>query len=209
MILIPRQKGVFTSKLNMQGSELMDTASVTFANCVVPKENIVGSVNQGFLPLMVNFNNERFNICCGVVPMLKLCVEESISWAKQRKTFGKPLIKHGVIREKIANMARQTLACHTMLEHVAYQIKAQRELNTKNNDRGKSIAMNCAMLKVQCVNTMQYCTVESSQIFGGRSYIKGGVAAKVERLYRSVRAQAIGGGASEVLQELAIKQAKL
>ena len=209
LILIPRQKGVFTSKLNMQGLELNDTASVTFSNAIVPKENIVGRVDQGFIPLMVNFNIERFNICCGVVPMLKICVEESIAWANERKTFGKLLIKHDVIRDKIVNMARKSLACHAMLDHVAYQMQSQNENKNENNDRGRSIAMNLAMLKVHLTKTLQYCTIESSQIFGGRSYIKGGRGAKVERLYRTVRSQAVGGGSEEILQLLALRQAKL
>ena len=193
----------------MQGEELNDTASVTYSNVIVPKENIVGTLNQGFIPLMVNFNNERFNICCGVIAMIKLCIEESISWAKERKTFNKPLIKHQVIRDKIATMSRKALACHSMLEHVAYQIKSVNELNNKYNDKGKSIAMNIAMLKVEVTKTFQYVTIEASQIFGGRSFIKGGRGAKVERMYRAVRANAVGGGSEEILQQLAVRQAKL
>jgi alkylation response protein AidB-like acyl-CoA dehydrogenase len=64
-----------------------------------------------------------------------------------------------------------------------------------------------ALLKVQCSKTMEYCAREASQIFGGNSYIRGGVGEKVERLYREVRGYAIPGGSEEVLLDLGVRQA--
>ena len=229
LILIPRQKGVFTSKLKLQGSGLAATAAVTFkfsmilffcicflqftftcitcishSNVIVPRENIIGNVNEGFKPLMLNFNLERFGICCNCISNARVCVTEAINWARERKTFGKQLIKHQVIRHKIANMSREVLACQAMLERIAYQLKYDRFMK---ND--KSIARNVALLKVQATKTYQMCTIESSQIFGGRSYVRGGRGAKVERLYRHVRAAAIYGGSEEIMLDLAVRQAKL
>merc|ERR1712154_168510 len=107
----------------MQGAELNDTAAVTFANVKVPMENLIGIENQGFKPLMQNFNYERFMVCCDMVSQQRRAIEESIKWAKERKTFGKKLIRHQVIRHKIANMSRKCIACQSMLERVAYQLK--------------------------------------------------------------------------------------
>ena len=64
-----------------------------------------------------------------------------------------------------------------------------------------------SLLKVQCSKTMEYCAREAAQIFGGNSYIRGGVGEKVERLYREVRGYAIPGGSEEVLLDLGVRQA--
>jgi len=153
---------------------------------------------------MVNFNNERFGIICSALSLSKLCVDEAARYAKTRETFGKPLIKHQVIRHKLAEMTRLVLATHSLCENVAYRIKL--------NPMGipdYSLIKDISLLKVQASKTVEYCAREASQIFGGRAYIKGGRAAKVERVYRDVRALAIYGGSEEIMLDLAVRQAKL
>merc|ERR1712173_49393 len=78
-----------TSKLLMQGAELNDTATVTFANVVVPEHHLIGRENEGFKPLMQNFNYERFMVCCDMVSSQRRAIEESVRWAKERETFGR------------------------------------------------------------------------------------------------------------------------
>eukprot|EP01083_Nonionella_stella_P235146 827150_1 len=125
---------------------------------------------------MTNFNRERFIICANLVAMCRICVNEAISWAQERKTFGKQLIKHQVIRHKIANMSRKTLACQSFLERVGYQMKYD-----PYGSKDRSVVRNVSLLKVQCSQCLQYCTIEASQIFGGRSYVRGGRGGAVER----------------------------
>jgi alkylation response protein AidB-like acyl-CoA dehydrogenase len=67
----------------------------------------------------------------------------------------------------------------------------------------------CALVKVACTKALEYCAREASQIFGGASYVREGKGQKVERIYREVRVNAIGGGSEEVLIDLAMKQARL
>ena len=76
LLLIPRQKGVFTDKIKLQGGNASETAQVTFVNVRIPVENIIGKENYGFKPLMYGFNNERFIIACGAVAASRMCVEE-------------------------------------------------------------------------------------------------------------------------------------
>jgi len=204
LLLIPRGEGVFTSKLKLQGSEGNDTAAVTFNNVRVPVENLIYKENMGFVPLMTNFNRERFIICTGMVADSRLCVTEAIKWAQERKTFGRKLIQHQVIKHKIATMARMTLACQSFLERVAYQMK-----HDPYGQKDRSVVRNVSLLKVECSKCLQFCTIESSQIFGGRSYVRGGRGGIVERLYRFVRAGAIAGGSEEIMLDLAMRQAKL
>ena len=204
LILIPRGKGVYTSKIELQGQNGNDTAQVTFVNVVVSKDNIIGELNKGFVPLMTNFNRERFIICSGLMSTSRNCINEAIKWAKERKTFGKKLIQHQVIKHKIANMARQVLSAQSFVERIAYQMKFD-PYGTKD----KSIARNVALCKVQCSEVTQYVTIECSQIFGGRSYVRGGRGGVVERAYRSIRAESIAGGSLEIMLDLAMRQAKL
>lgn len=204
LLLIPRTRGVFTSKIPMQGAELNDTAQVTFANVVVPESNLIGVENKGFVPLMQNFNFERFMVCCDMVTQQRIAIEESVKWAKERKTFGKRLISHQVIRHKIAKMSRECTACMSLLEKVAYQLKFD-----QYGKSDRSIARNVALLKVQCSKALQYSAIESSQIFGGRSYVGGGRGGIVEQIYRGCRASAIAAGSEEIMLNLAMKQAKL
>jgi len=136
--------------------------------------------------------------------MCRVCVDESIDWAQERKTFGKRLIDHQVIKHKIANMSRKTLACQSFLERVAYQMKYD-----PYGSKDKSLVRNVSLLKVQCSKTCQYCAIEASQIFGGRSYVRGGRGGKIDRIYRSIRAESIAGGSEEIMLDLAMRQAKL
>ena len=79
----------------------------------------------------------------------------------------------------------------------------------KMNGCGGDIGGRMALLKVAATECMEYCAREATQIFGGRGYIRGSRASKVERLYREVRAMAIAGGSEEILIDLAVRQAKL
>ena len=153
---------------------------------------------------MQNFNYERFMVCCDMVTQQRRAIEESIKWALERKTFGKKLIQHQVIKHKIANMSRKCIACHSMLERVAYQLKFD-----QYGKKDKSIARNVALLKVQCSKTLQYIAIEASQIFGGRSYVRGGRGGVIDEIYRGCRANAIAAGSEEIMLELAMRQAKL
>ena len=204
MMIIPRCKGVITSRLDLMGHAVSDTAYVVFKNVRVHKSMIIGAVNQGFMIIMYNFNTERMGICMSALGMARTCVEEAARYAKSRKTFGKPLIKWQVIRHKLAEMSRQVLATHALCEKICYQMRSD-----PFGRKEKSLPRNVSLLKVQCTKTLEYCAREAAQIFGGRSYVKGGRAGKIERIYRDVRAFAIYGGSEEIMLDLAIRQAKL
>jgi len=136
--------------------------------------------------------------------LAKMCVDEAARYAKTRETFGKPLIQHQVIRHKLAEMSRRVLALHAFVENVAYRMN-QTPLGIPNMALVKDISL----LKVQASRTIEFCAREASQVFGGRSYVRGGRAGKVERAYRDVRALAIYGGSEEIMLDLAVRQAKL
>jgi len=184
-----------------QGWWISGTSYLTFEDVKVPVKNLIGKENDGFRPIMHNFNHERFVFAAMSNRYARICLEDSIKYARQRKTFGKRLIDHQVIRHKIAEMARLVETTHAMLEQLAYQMKvgaSQRKLGGP-----------LALIKVQATKTMEFCAREGSQILGGASYIRGGVGERIERLYREVRVNAIAGGSEEILMDLAMRQAKL
>ncbi len=79
---------------------------MTFKNCRVPAKNIIGRENFGFMYIMHNFNRERFTGAMQAISFARVCLKESVDYAKSRKTFGKRLADHQIIRHKIAEMSR-------------------------------------------------------------------------------------------------------
>ena len=132
---------------------------------------------------------------------LRLVTEEAIKYARSRRTFGKPLIKHQVILHKVGEMIRHVIACHALLEQITSKMKL--------DPHDSSLAGMIALAKVQTSKSLETVCREAMQIFGGRGYLKGGRGGIVERAYREVRVSAIGGGSEEIMIELGAKMARL
>ena len=194
MLLIPMDaEGVSRTPLDRkQGWWCSDTATIYFDNVKVPVGNLIGEENMGFLVIMNNFNSERMSMCVSMEASARVCLEEAVNWAQQRKTFGKRLADHQVIRHKIAEMKQRLNACQAYINHCSREIV-----------EGRPNPGDIAMLKVQCSQTMEFCAREASQILGGASYLRDN---RVERIYREVRVNAIGGGSEEIMRDLASRQ---
>ena len=175
-----------------QGWWCSDTATIYFDNVKVPAGNLIGQENQGFQVIMNNFNAERMMLCVAMEASARVCLEEAVAWAQQRQTFGKRLADHQVIRHKITDMKQRLNACQACINHCSREIA-----------EGAPNPGDIAMLKVQCSQTMEFCAREASQILGGASYLRDN---RVERIYREVRVNAIGGGSEEIMRDLASHQ---
>lgn len=151
---------------------------------------------------MTNFNHERIGIIIQATRFARVCYEESARYAHKRSTFGKKLIEHPVIRLKLAHMARQVEATQSWLDNLVFQAQ-----NMDDTEAMLKLGGAIAGCKAQATTTFEFCAREASQIFGGLSYSRGGQGAKVERLYRDVRAYAIPGGSEEIMLDLSIRQA--
>ncbi|KAJ5788478.1 Acyl-CoA dehydrogenase N-terminal [Penicillium paradoxum] len=202
VLLIEREAGgVSTRRMDCQGVWSSGTTYVTFEDVKVPVENLIGKENQGFKVIMTNFNHERIGIVIQCVRFSRVCYEESMKYAHKRKTFGKRLIDHPVIRMKLAHMARQIEATYNWLENIIYQCQSMEDTEAMLKLGGA-----IAGLKAQSTQCFEFCAREASQIFGGLSYSRGGQGAKIERLYRDVRAYAIPGGSEEIMLDLSMRQ---
>ncbi|GAA5315228.1 MAG: acyl-CoA dehydrogenase family protein [Candidatus Pelagadaptatus aseana] len=194
LLLIPMDaEGVSYTKLDKkQGWWCSDTATIYLDNVKVPVENIIGKENEGFLPIVHNFNKERLAIISLSLGAAKTCMEEAAGWAQDRKTFGKPLSKHQVIRHKFAEMLKRINATQAYMDLCAWQM-----------DNHCLKIEDISMCKVQATETMEFCAREAMQVMGGISYIRD---CKTERLYREVRVMAIGGGSEEIMRDLSSRQ---
>ena len=97
--------GVTTRQMKCSGVWPSGTTYITFEDVKVPVENLIGKENRGFRYIMLNFNSERLAISMQASRFARVCLEEAIKHSYRRKTFGKRLIDHPVIRMKIAHMA--------------------------------------------------------------------------------------------------------
>jgi len=198
LLLEKDMPGISIRKLETQFDSSHFTTYITLEDVKVPLENLIGEENTGFMQILLNFNHERFVISAGVVRSARNCYTESIKYALTRKTFGKRLVDHQVIRIKLAEMARQIEALQDNLERIAYQFK----MGVPDMKMGGQ----CAMLKVNASRTFEFCAREAVHIFGGNGITKEGQGKKVERAYRGVKLSAIPGGSEEILLDFSMRQ---
>ncbi len=184
--------GLTRTPLKKMGWWASDTATLYFDDCRVPVANLLGEENQGFYGLMLNFNNERLGLAANAYGFARTCFDEALAWARERTTFGRPLITRQVIRHKLVDMQMQINATKAFLETTAWRV-----------GQGESPIPEICMLKNHATQTMELCAKEAVQILGGAGYIRG---AKCERIYRETKVIAIGGGAEEIMKELASRQ---
>ncbi|CCE03243.1 acyl-CoA dehydrogenase family protein [Bradyrhizobium sp. STM 3809] len=193
LLLIPGDTpGLTRIRLNKMGWWASDTATLHFDNCRVPAENLIGEEGQGFKLIMHNFNSERMGMAASCTAFARVCLDDAIAYAKERQTFGKPLAQHQVIRHKLVDMAQRVAASQAMLEMLAWRL-----------EQGDNPVAEICMMKNQATQTMAYCASEAVQIFGGAGFMRG---VRVERIYREVKVNAIGGGTEEIMKDLASRQ---
>lgn len=97
-------QGVSRTPLRKTGWWASDTAQLFFDDVFVPDERMVGEEGRGFSLIMKNFNGERLGMAGGCMAYAMVCVEDTLAWARERETFGKRLVEHQVVRQKIVRM---------------------------------------------------------------------------------------------------------
>jgi acyl-CoA dehydrogenase len=188
--------GLTRSPLAKMGWWSSDTAHLRFEDCRVPVENLIGGEGAGFLAVMQNFNAERFSLAASAIGFAWVCYQEALAWARERRTFGKRLADHQVVRHRLVDMLGQIEAARAMLEETAWRLDRARAGDPQ------LIASIC-MLKNLATRSMQFCADAAVQTLGGMGYMRGTAS---ERIYREVKVNMIGGGAEEIMKELAARQ---
>ena len=179
-------------QLKKMGWWASDTAELFFEDCRVPMANLIGAENMGFACIMGNFQNERLALALMANMTSQLALEQSLSWARQREAFGKPIGKFQVLKHRLAEMATQLEVSREFTYRQAAKMAA-----------GQSVIKEISMAKNFATDTADRITYDAVQILGGSGYMRDSL---VERLYRDNRILSIGGGTREVMNEIIAKQ---
>jgi acyl-CoA dehydrogenase len=188
--------GLERTELKKTGWWASDTAHLRFNHCRVPAAHLLGEEGQGFKAIMRNFNHERLVMAASAVGYAQACTEEAVAWARERKTFGRALAEHQVIRHKLVDMAQRVEVAREFVHALAWR------LVHRAGDETALVARTC-MAKILATQAMEFCAREAVQILGGMGYMRG---TRSERLYREVKVMVIGGGSEEILKDLAARQ---
>jgi len=173
--------GQLEDKLGLRGSH---TAELIFEDCRVPKDNLLGEKNLGFIGAMNILDRGRTAVGSMAVGIARGALEDSVEYAKQREQFGKPIGKNQAIQWMIADMATEIDAARLLVYRAAF-LEDQNVNFTKEASMAKLFASEIAMR----------ATRMAIQIFGGIGFMREN---PLERYFRDVKLCEIGEGTSEV-----------
>ncbi|WP_433345226.1 acyl-CoA dehydrogenase family protein [Micromonospora sp. CA-111912] len=178
-------------RLEKLGWHCSDTAELSFVDVRVPVANRIGEENTGFLAIVQHFAAERLSLATQAYATAQRCVELAVGWCRDRSTFGRPLASRQLIRHRLAEMHTRTEAARSYVHDVAARVAA-----------GEPVVTEVAMAKNVAVAACDFVVDASLQLHGGYGYLRD---AEVERHYRDARILGIGGGTTEIMNEIIAK----
>ncbi len=168
------------------GWNASDTRPLSFADCRVPEENLLGPRGQGFKQFLHILDIGRIGVAAMGVGLAQGALEQALAYAKQRRAFGRPISKFQAVQGKLADMSTE-IAAARLLVH-----KAARE-----KDAGRNFTLTAAQAKLKTGRLAVRCAEEAVQIHGGYGYIE---EYPVCRFYRDAKILTIGEGTDEIQQ---------
>jgi acyl-CoA dehydrogenase len=177
--------------LSKMGWHCSDTAELGFADVRVPVENLVGEEGSGFVQIAMQFVSERLALAVHGYGIAARALELAVEHARSRETFGRPLISNQTVQHQLVEMRRHVEVSRAFAWQVARQHAA-----------GLMPIAEVTLAKQTAVDAASYVCDRAVQLHGGTGYMHG---TEVERHYRDARLLPIGGGADEVLRDLAAK----
>jgi len=175
-------------KLEKMGWHSSDTGELAFTDVEVPEENLLGGENEGFKLIMANFAWERLLMSIGAVGAMQRLIEITISYAKEREAFGRPIGKFQAIRHHVAEMATKAEAARALTYN-----------SLRLFHEGQDCIKEVTMAKLVTQRAVLEIADQSLQIHGGYGYMK---EYGIERAVRDARLGPIGGGTDEVMKEI-------
>ncbi|GCE46926.1 butyryl-CoA dehydrogenase [Thermosporothrix hazakensis] len=174
------------------GWKASDTRPLTFEDCEVPEENILGQRGDGFRQFMTILDGGRVAIAALSVGLAQACLDEALSYAKQRKQFGKPISSFQAIQFKLADMETEIELARLMYYKAAWL-----------HMQGKPFRKEASMAKLFASETAKRAADQAVQIHGGYGFME---EFPVARYWRSVKINEIGEGTSEVQRMIIARQ---
>ncbi|MEU7843035.1 acyl-CoA dehydrogenase family protein [Micromonospora sp. NPDC049114] len=178
-------------RLEKLGWHCSDTAELSFVDVRVPVANRIGAENTGFLAIMQHFAAERLSLATQAYATAQRCVELAVRWCRDRETFGRPLASRQLVRHRLAEMHTRAEAARSYVHEVAVRVAA-----------GEPVVTEVAMAKNVAVAACDQVVDQALQLHGGFGYLRD---AEVERHYRDARILGIGGGTTEIMNEIIAK----
>jgi alkylation response protein AidB-like acyl-CoA dehydrogenase len=176
------------------GIRACDTIEISFEDCRIPKENLLGEVGQGLRIALGTLDGGRIGIGAQAVGIAQGALDESVRYSKEREQFGRPISSFQAIQWKLANIATEVDAARLLVRKAA-----------SAKEQGKKFSFEAAMAKLFASDVAVKATREAIQVFGGYGYVK---EYPVERFYRDAKVTEIYEGTSEI-QRIVISRALL
>jgi short-chain 2-methylacyl-CoA dehydrogenase len=168
------------------GWNASDTRPLTFSDCRVPEQNLLGPRGQGFKQFLHILDIGRIGVAAMGVGLAQGALDQALAYAKERRAFGKPISKFQAIQSKLADMSTEIEAARLLV------YKAARE-----KDAGRNFTLTAAQAKLKTGRLAVRCSEEAVQIHGGYGFIE---EYPVCRFYRDAKILTIGEGTDEVQQ---------
>ncbi|HMT05670.1 MAG TPA: acyl-CoA dehydrogenase family protein [Solirubrobacterales bacterium] len=176
------------SKLEKMGWHSSDTGEISFTDVEVPDDHLLGAENEGFQLIMANFAWERLLMAIGAIGAMDALVDSSITYANDRKAFGKSIGSFQAIRHKIAGMATTAHTARTLTYDTLRRFEA-----------GEPVIREVSMTKLMTQRALCEVADEALQVHGGYGYMK---EYGIERALRDARLGPIGGGTDEIMKDI-------
>ena len=189
--------GVSVSRqLEKLGMHSSDTAEIALDDVAVPDADLIGlEPGQGFAQLMWQLQYERLAGAAASVGHATQVLEDTIAYARERKTFGRPIARHQVIAHKLADAATELEAARALLYSTAWRVM-----------HDEYPVAEISMTKKYCAQVQNRLVDACVQVFGGAGYLE---ETPVARAFRDARLQRIGGGTDEIMNEVIAKRLDL
>jgi butyryl-CoA dehydrogenase len=175
------------------GLHASDTASIALEDVEVSDDDVLGEVGQGFKVAMSNLDSGRYSVAAGCVGICQGCVDESVSYAKEREQFGKPIASFQLVQAMIADMTVKTEASRMLVWRAGWL-----------KDQGKPNTLETSIAKLHATEASLECANLAIQVHGGAGYVDDH---PVERYYRDARVTTLYEGTSQI-QKLIIGREK-
>lgn len=185
-------------KMGIRGSS---TCPLSFSNCRIPAENLLGKAGEGHHIAFNILNVGRYKLGAAAVGASRFTLREAVSYAGQRTAFGKPISSFGLIQEKLAEWATLIFAGEALVYRVVGEVDAalaglgSRSASAETGKRIGEYAMECSAVKVWCSEMLDTIVDHNVQIHGGYGYVED---YPVERGYRDARINRIFEGTNEI-----------
>lgn len=193
LLLVPKEAGFKSRKLKKLGYRGIDTGEVEFPSVRVPQSHLIGEAEgRGLQQILGGLELGRINVAARGVGVAQASLNDSLDYATQRKTFGKPICEHQAIQIKLAEMATRVHAARKLVEDAAVAY-----------DSGERCDMEAGMAKLYATEAAVENSLEAMRIHGAYGYSP---EYNVERYYRDAPLLCIGEGTNELQRIIIAKQ---